>query len=172
MPRHVRFRGGIRGSLRRLHGDRGLGSRPARRRPRRPRGEEPALAEQAAASGLAEGRVHVRGTLEDADRAAVLGGAVALLAPSRLAGFPWRVVEALAVGVPVIAADSPTHREIVWDGGVLVPADEEGAFADALAGLLSSTAVVERQAVLAADRGRAFSWLSAAERVWQLHADL
>ncbi|QOC26196.1 MULTISPECIES: glycosyltransferase [Microbacterium] len=137
-----------------------------------PEGEEPALAEQAAASGLAEGRVHVRGTLEDADRAAVLGGAVALLAPSRLAGFPWRVVEALAVGVPVIAADSPTHREIVWDGGVLVPADEEGAFADALAGLLSSTAVVERQAVLAADRGRAFSWLSAAERVWQLHADL
>jgi hypothetical protein len=26
--------------------------------------------------------------------------------------------------------------------------------------------------VLAGDRGRAFSWREAAERVWQLHADL
>ena len=137
-----------------------------------PEGDEPAVTELAAASGLAEGRVHVRGALEDADRAAVLGGAVALLAPSTLSGFPWRVVEALAVGVPVIAADSETHREVVWDGGVLAPPSEDGAFADALAGLLGSTAAVERQAVLAADRGRAFSWISAAERIWQLHADL
>ena len=137
-----------------------------------PDGDEPAVAELAAESGLAEGRVHVCGALDDADRAAVLGAAVALLAPSTLSGFPWRVVEALAIGVPVIAADSETHREVVWDGGVLAPSSEEGAFADALAGLLGSTAAVERQAVMAADRGRAFSWLSAAERIWQLHADL
>ncbi len=117
----------------------------------------------------------MRGALEDADRAAVLGGALALLAPSVLTSFPWRVLEALAIGVPIIAADSATHREVVWDGGVLASVGEDGAdgaFADALAGLLGSTAAVERQAVLAADRGRAFSWLGSAERVWQLHADL
>ncbi len=136
-----------------------------------PEGDEPAVVELAAASGLAEGRVHVRGALDDADRAAVFGGAVALLAPSQLSGFPWRVVEALAIGVPVIAADSPSHREVVWDGGVMASA-EEGGFAEALTALLGSAAAVERQAVLAADRGRAFSWLGAAERVWQLHADL
>ena len=140
-----------------------------------PEGDEPAVAELAAASGMAQGRVHVRGALDDADRAAVLGGAVALLAPSALTSFPWRVLEALAIGVPIIAADSATHREVVWDGGVLAPVGEDGAdgaLAEALAGLLGSTAAVERQAVLAADRGRAFSWLGAAERVWQLHADL
>jgi len=38
--------------------------------------------------------------------------------------------------------------------------------------VLGSTAAVERYAVLASDRGRAFSWAGAAERVWQLHADL
>ncbi|GAA4060522.1 hypothetical protein GCM10023065_08200 [Microbacterium laevaniformans] len=137
-----------------------------------PDGDEPALVDVASASGLAEARVHVRGSLEDADRAAVLGGAVALIAPSELTAFPWRVLEALAVGVPVIAADSPTHREVVWDGGMLASASEEGALAAALADLLASGATVERQAVLAADRGRAFSWLGAAERIWQLHADL
>ncbi|WP_454169941.1 hypothetical protein [Microbacterium paulum] len=36
----------------------------------------------------------------------------------------------------------------------------------------STPAAAERAGILAADRGRAFSWLSAAERVWQLHADL
>lgn len=142
-----------------------------------PEGDEPAVAALAATAGLAEGRVQVRGSLDDADRAAVLGGAVALLAPSRLTGFPWRIVEALAVGVPVVAVDTPTHRGVVLDGGVLVGADAaDEAAADALgAGLaqvLGSTAAVERFAVLAADRGRAFSWQGAAERVWQLHADL
>ncbi|WP_424445414.1 glycosyltransferase [Microbacterium sp. CH-015] len=148
-----------------------------------PEGDEIAVADLAAAGGLGEGRVLVRGALTDADRAAVLGGAVALLAPSSRTAFPWRVVEALAIGVPVVAVASPTHREIVLDGGLLVDdpqaqgavGDEDSladALSDGLARVLGSTAAVERFAVLAGDRGRAFSWLGAAERVWQLHADL
>lgn len=150
-----------------------------------PDGDEVAVIELAAAGGLGEGRVHVRGVLADPDRAAVLGGAVALVAPSTLTAFPWRVVEALTIGVPVVAVDSPTHREVVLDGGLLVGAGDASdavgaaedavlgdALADGLARVLGSTAAVERFAVLAGDRGRAFSWLGAAERVWQLHADL
>lgn len=134
-----------------------------------PEGDEPAVVELAVAAGVAAERVHARGALEDSDRGAVYGGALAFLAPSRLHAFPWRVVDALALGVPVIAADTDTHREIVWDGGVLVASD---GWVDALGALLSSSADVERAGVLAADRGRAFSWLGAGERVWQLHADL
>jgi len=138
-----------------------------------PEGDEPGVLELATAAGLAEGRVHVRGALEDAGRGAVFGGAVALLAPSRLTAFPWRVVEALTVGVPVVAADSETLREVVLDGGAFGGEDAPGdGLGDALARVLGSTAVVERYAVLASDRGRAFSWAGAAERVWQLHADL
>lgn len=139
-----------------------------------PEGDEPNVAALASAAGITEARVHVRGSLDDADRAAVFGGAVVLVAPSLLSGFPWRVVESLAVGVPVVAADTATHREVVLDGGVLVGIDSEPveALGEGLAQILGSTAAVERFAVLAADRGRAFSWPGAAERVWQLHADL
>ncbi len=133
-------------------------------------GDEQSVIELAVSSGLARDRVRVHGALDEADRAAVLGGAVVLLAPSRLHAFPWRVVEALVLGVPVIAADSTVHREVVWDGGPLVADTEE--MADALASVLGSTEAVARSAVLASDRGRAFSWSGAAERVWQLHADL
>jgi hypothetical protein len=140
-------------------------------------GEEPAIVDLAAAAGVPERLVHVRGGLDAADRAAVLDAAVLHLAPSRRPAFPWRVVDALALGVPVVAVASADHREVVSEGGLVVGdvGDGEGdaaALATALGEALGSTAALDRLAVLASDRGRAFSWREAAERVWQLHADL
>lgn len=140
-----------------------------------PEGEEPALAELASAAGIPAGMLHVRGALDARDRGAVFGGAVAFLAPSRRTAFPWRVLESLTAGVPVVAADSAVHREVIHDGGELAGGGDEDAaeaLAEALARTLASAAAVEKQSVLAADRGRAFSWREAADRVWQLHADL
>ncbi len=120
----------------------------------------------------AENEIFVLPVLDDADRGAVFAAAVAHLAPSSRTAFPWRVLEALRVGVPVVAVDSPSHREILVDGAVLVEADDPDALAAGLAEALGSTRAIDRLAVLASDRGRAYSWGSSAERVWQLHADL
>jgi glycosyltransferase involved in cell wall biosynthesis len=138
-------------------------------------GHEPAVADLAAASGIPERRLHVRGHLDAVDRAAVLGAALAFVAPSARSAFPWRVLDALCLGVPVVAADSPVHREIIVDGGLLVDPDAGslvGGLSSGLAAALGSTVAADRLAVLAADRGRAFSWREAADRVWQLHAEL
>ncbi|MBN8205684.1 glycosyltransferase [Microbacterium esteraromaticum] len=130
-------------------------------------GTEPQIADAAAAAGLAERRAHIRGRLDDADRASVLAGAAAVVATSTSTAWPWRAVEAMALGVPVVAVDSGTHLDVIADGGLVVPADE---ITDALEDALG--AGEKRQRVLAADRARAFSWASSAERVWALHADL
>lgn len=139
-------------------------------------GEEPVLADLASAHGIPEHSIHVRGSLAAHDRAAVFGGALAFVAPSRRAGFPWRVVDALTLGVPVIAADSAVHAEVIVDGGSLVGGADAASLADGLADALNralaSTSAAERLAVLAGDRGRAFSWREAADKVWALHADL
>ncbi|MBW9094597.1 glycosyltransferase [Microbacterium jejuense] len=139
-------------------------------------GHEPLVAEVASAAGIPERRLHVRGVLSVADRAAAFGGAVALVAPSRRAAFPWRVVDALTLGVPVIAAASAVHDEVVFDGGVLVAGSDASTLAaglgSALADALGSTAAADRLGVLAGDRGRAFSWREAADKVWALHAEL
>ena len=82
------------------------------------------------------------------------------------------MVEALALGVPVIAASSPVHDEVIVDGGMLVDADRRMPSATRCVEALGSTAAADRLGVLAADRGRAFSWREAADRVWQLHAEL
>lgn len=134
-------------------------------------GEEPAIGDLAAAAGIPERALHVRGALQTPDRAAVFGGAVAFVAPAQRSAFPWRVLDALALGVPVVAASSPVHDEVIVDGGMLVDGDPD-ALASALREALGSTAAVERLGILAADRGRAFSWCEAGARVWELHADL
>lgn len=130
-------------------------------------GAEPRLVELASAAGLPERRAHIRGKPSAEDRAAVLGGASALLAPSTLSAWPWRAMEALALEVPVVAADSGVHRDVIAEGGALVAGDE---LADALADAVG--AGERRLRVLAGDRAKAFSWDGAAERVWALHADL
>lgn len=132
-----------------------------------PEGAEPGIAETASAAGLPERRAHVRGQLSREDRAAVLSGARAFAATDAVLGWPWRAVEAMTLGVPVVAVDSGSHQDVLADGGMLVAADE---IADALTE--ATTAAAERLRVLAADRSRAFSWASSAERLWGLHADL
>ncbi|MFC0195977.1 glycosyltransferase [Microbacterium arthrosphaerae] len=139
-------------------------------------GHEPAVADLGSAAGVPERALHVRGVLSADDRAAVFGAAVAFVAPSRRAAFPWRVVDALTLGVPVIAAASAVHEEVMHDGGVLVEAPDASGLGEglgaAIAAGLSSTSAAERLGVLAGDRGRAFSWREAADKVWMLHAEI
>lgn len=132
-----------------------------------PEGSEPRLAELASGAGLPERRAHVRGALSPEDRAAVLAGASAFAATSPVAGWPWRAVEAMTLAVPVVAVDSGSHHDVIADGGLLVAEDD---IADAVAEASGERG--RRLRVLAADRSRAFSWASSAERVWGLHADL
>ncbi|GAB2526191.1 hypothetical protein GCM10027064_24400 [Microbacterium petrolearium] len=132
-----------------------------------PEGAEPAVADLASAAGLPERRVHARGHLDRGDRAAVIGGARAFLAPATRSAWPWRATEAMALGTPLVAVDSAVHREVIYDGGLFVPADH---LAEALRTVIDGGG--RRLSVLGRDRARAFSWAGAAEKVWQLHADL
>ncbi|MGS0560846.1 glycosyltransferase [Microbacterium aurugineum] len=132
-----------------------------------PDGAEPRYVEIASAAGLPERRAHVRGALAVEDRAAVLAGASVFAATGDFAGWPWRAVEAMALGVPVVAVDTGSHRDVIADGGTLVAADE---IADAIEQAAGPAA--ERLRILASDRSRAFSWASSGERLWGLHADL
>jgi glycosyltransferase involved in cell wall biosynthesis len=74
------------------------------------------------------------------------GRADVLAYPSAYEGFGYPALEALVAGVPLVAADSPSVREIVGDCGTLVPPDDPGALADGLAHALAASGEV-REAV-------------------------
>lgn len=130
-------------------------------------GSEPALMELASSADLSEDGTHIIGELDDSSRAALLAGAAVVVATSPASAWPWRLVEAMELGVPIVAVDSAVHQDVIADGGAVVPSVQ---LADALVDALGSGR--ERLRVLGADRARAFSWASAAERVWALHAEL
>lgn len=65
------------------------------------------------------------GRLNDADRDGLLAMATALVFPSAYEGFGAPVIEAMALGTPVIVADSTALPEVVGSAGHVVPLDLE-----------------------------------------------
>ncbi len=86
----------------------------------------------AAIHRLGLGRRVVRpGRVPDADRDGLIALADALVFPSEYEGFGAPVVEAMALGTPVICSDQPALAEVVGDAGLVLPRDAD-AWADAL----------------------------------------
>lgn len=80
--------------------------------------------------GLSD-RVVRPGRVSDADRDGLIALADALVFPSRYEGFGAPIVEAMALGTPVITSDHPALAEVVADAGLVLPHDLD-AWGDAL----------------------------------------
>jgi glycosyltransferase involved in cell wall biosynthesis len=90
------------------------------------------LAERAAALGL-EGSVRFLGHLSEREFADVWRGAGALVYPSLHEGFGIPLLEAMAFGVPIVAANTTSLPEVGGDACVYVDPRNETAIAAALA---------------------------------------
>lgn len=73
-----------------------------------------------------QGLVHQAAGLSDASLARLMRGACAVVAPSSVEGFDLPAVEAMAMGVPLIASDIPVHRELVSGARLVDPLDGLG----------------------------------------------
>lgn len=123
--------------------------------------ERAALQAQAAACGVGQ-RLHVTGATAEIARA--LAACDVLAAPSRNEGMGRALVEAMALGVPVVAAAVGGIPAVVGDGegGRLVPAGDAAALAEALVELGVDHGLRAKLAAAAPARAEAFSAEAAA----------
>jgi alpha-1,3-rhamnosyl/mannosyltransferase len=92
---------------------------------------EPALRAAVAASPH-RGRVHRLGRVPDHERDALLAHAEALVFPSEYEGFGAPLVEAMALGTPVVCSTAAAVTEVVGDAAVVVPERSGSAWAEAV----------------------------------------
>jgi glycosyltransferase involved in cell wall biosynthesis len=122
---------------------------------------EPALAGELRRRGA-----DLRGYVEKRELAELYRGAVCLVVPSRYEGFGLPVLEAMASGIPVVAARDPALMEVAADAAVYADhGDLPGAILRA----------VERRVELRAAglaRAAQFSWAQTARRTVEVYREL
>ena len=138
----LRRRGGPRVSLVLAGGDRGVG-------------------DELRALGIREGEpdaVVLTGPVSEPQLRALYGGAVALVYPSRYEGFGLPLLEAMALGTPVLGARAASIPEVLGDGGLLLDPLATDSWADAIARVASDPDVAADLRARGRARAAAFTW--------------
>jgi glycosyltransferase involved in cell wall biosynthesis len=114
-------------------------------------GPERAALERRAAELRLDGRARFLGSVPRETVLRLFRAADASVLPSAWENFPHTVVEALAVGCPVIATAVGGVPEVVRDGenGLLVPPNDAGALGEAIERFFSDDELRERLAAAA-----------------------
>lgn len=127
------------------------------------------LLELATQHGFPAKRLHVLGRIDDENLSAVLRRATVLAVPSRAEGFGLPVLEAMAVGTPVVHTDVPALVEVAGGTGLIVPRGDADTLAYALQEVVSETVATAARVTQGQQRAAAFSWEHAATELWRLH---
>ena len=137
----------------------------------RPKQEAGAYATLADQLGIAD-TVRWLGYVPDDDLTVLLGGARCLVFPSLYEGFGLPVVEAMAVGCPVITSDSTSLPETAGGAALLVDPLAPTAIADGIARLLSDEPERARLRELGLARAAKLSWTRSAEVLAGVYTDV
>jgi glycosyltransferase involved in cell wall biosynthesis len=90
--------------------------------------------------------VEERAECTDQELTGLIADATALLMPSRAEGYGLPLIEALALGTPVIAADLPVYREVVGSLPTYRRPDDVDGWVDAIRSFLRDGTEGQRQA--------------------------
>lgn len=115
--------------------------------------------------------VELRGYVAPEDRRALVAGAAVLVMPSLMEGFGLPLVEAMTLGVPVIASDRGSLPEVLGGAGDVFNATDPAALAASLSRVLSSIEVRRSMAAAGRERARHYTWKDTARHTrdgWEL----
>lgn len=120
----------------------------------------------------ASGRVRRLGYVSIEERRDLLAGASVFAYPSLYEGFGLPPLEAMAVGVPVLAADTGSLPEVLGDAAVLVDPEDVDGIAGGLHQLLNDEALRLELVARGRERSKSFDWDATAARLVELYREL
>ncbi|HEX7097564.1 MAG TPA: glycosyltransferase family 1 protein [Acidimicrobiales bacterium] len=123
-----------------------------------PDGWDSARFEETLAACRHRDRVTRIGMVDEDRRAALLRDAHALVYPSLYEGFGLPPLEAMSVGVPVLATDIGAVREVAADAALLVPTGDDTALAEALVRIVEDDALRTDLAHRGRLRAASYDW--------------
>jgi alpha-1,3-rhamnosyl/mannosyltransferase len=107
--------------------------------------------------------VEYQGYVPDSERQGVYAGARLLVLPSFDEGFGMPVVEAMSLGVPVVASNRGALPEVSGGAAVLVDPEDLGGLSQAMERVLFDGALARRLGEEGLRRAKGFSWARTAE---------
>jgi glycosyltransferase involved in cell wall biosynthesis len=130
-----------------------------------------AILQQLTARPLLRGRVRHLGYVTDETRAQLYRDASMLVLPSLEEGFGLPAVEAMQVGVPVVASNRGALPEVVGRAGTLIDPLDETALAHAIESLLGEPGRRQAHTDAGRERARQFSWQASAADLLAAYED-
>ena len=120
------------------------------------------------AFGLSGKVQHLSGVFDE-QLAHLYHAAGVLVTPSKYEGFGLPALEAMHCDCPVIVSNIGSLPEVAGDAGVLLDPDDETAWADAMATVLTDTALREKMVANGRLQAAKFTWRKAAEMTLALY---
>jgi glycosyltransferase involved in cell wall biosynthesis len=119
-----------------------------------------------------ESKVVLTGQVSDNDLQILYSGATVFALVSFNEGFGLPPLEAMAYGIPVVAANNSSLPEVVGNAGLLVDPQDGSAIANALERLLSDPGLRQQLSRLGQERACLFSAREAAQKHLELYREV
>lgn len=111
-------------------------------------------------------RIRLTGYVTDDERQRLYREASMLVLPSLDEGFGIPALEAMTIGLPVVASNRGALPEVVGSAGILVEPDDAEALAAAIERVLDDAAFSREMSEAGVRRAARFTWDSSAERLY------
>lgn len=122
--------------------------------------------------GAVRARIDRPGWIDDTERVRLLAGATVFAYPSLYEGFGFPPLEAMAMGVPVVATRAGSLPEVLGDACPLVPAGDPHAFASAVDLLLADDAQRATQVEAGRRQAAKYRWSAMADGITSVYREV
>lgn len=118
-----------------------------------------------------KGRIVLTGYVNEPEKAALLKNALSFVFPSRFEGFGIPLLEAMSNGVPIIASDIPSSKELAGGSALFFEKEDASALAGLMKKIVENPALCKNLIETYRKKLEKYSWEKSAKEVYTLATD-